>query len=345
MSRTTTAGLFALALSAVLAAGAALWLGMRPMAPAAPIAVQPEMEAALAQLQRVQAGEADALPELRARLEAVAEAQERAGNPLRLEAVLQGLAGRIEGTLSTLEGNPAASSQQEVLPLAALAVGALGLVGLLLARRPKPAAVPGEVPGNEPPAWAEGLRANMLALTRQVQEGATRAANQQESLSHRVRLMAERLDALPLADASQAEAPRLLDRLETLMAGLSHVTTRAEIVEARQAGSLERMEDAVATIARTLENVPQDEAVLDRMMALLPAIESAAADARATAPLLGELAALAKQAMTRVTDEAVLRIGAAAERTDQAAELAARSAFGGAPPRASGRTRARQPAG
>lgn len=341
MSRTTTAGLLALALSAVLAAGAALWLGTRPMAPPAPLSVQPEMEAALAQLQRIQAGEADALPELRARLEAIAEAQERAGNPLRLEAVLQGLAGRIEGTLSTLEGNPAAPSQPEVVSLAALGVGALGLVGLLLAQRRKPVVMP----GNEPPAWAEGLRADTLTLARQAQEGATRATDQQEALAQRIRLVAERLDAMPIPDASQVEAPRLLDRLETLMAGLSHVTTRTEIVEDRHARSLERMEDAVAAMSRSLENVPQEEAMLDRMMALLPALESAAADARATAPQLGELAALAKQAMNRVTDEAVVRIGAAAERTAQAAEPPPHLAFGGAPPRAAGRARSRQPAG
>jgi hypothetical protein len=105
------------------------------------------------------------------------------------------------------------------------------------------------------------------------------------------------------------------------------------------------MEDAVAAVARSLENVPQDEAVLDRMTALLPAIEGAAADARATAPLLGELATLAKQAMNRVTDEAVVRIGAAAERMTQPAEPPARTAFGGTAPRATVRTRGRPPAG
>ncbi len=337
MSRNHLAGLMALALSALLAAGAALWLGTRPVMPLpAPGPMQPELEAALAQLDRAASGEAHALPELRARLLALAELQDRAGEPLRVEALLHGLAGRIEGTLATLEGGPRAAAPEGLLPLAALAVAALALLtGLLLARRRTPPA-PAQA---ETPAWSETLRAEVqaaLALARQAQEEAaratSRAGDQQDRLAHRVRLLAERLEGMP-AGAADPRLPALLDRVETLAAGIGQVAGRAEAAEARQARGLERLEEAVDNLNQL---PPTAEGAAPRLAALLPAFEAAAAECRATAPLLGELATLAQQAMARVTDEAVVRIGVAAERmataghaalTDAQAALAGTSAL------------------
>jgi hypothetical protein len=337
MSRNMTAGLMALALSAILAAGSALWLGTRPLAPAALSVPRPDMDAAMVLLRRAQAGDVGALPELRVRMEALAEAQDRAGNPLRLEAMLQGLAGRIEGTVATLEGAPVNPGGQRAVQFSALVVGALGLIGLLLTVRRFSIWTP--VTSEEAPAWGEALRAevqNALGLAQQAEEAAaraaTRTAEQQERLFQRVRLMDEKLEAMPNPADSAPDAarlPALLDQMEAAMAGLGDVATRAEAAGDRHTLGLDRMEEVMAGIVRRLHEVPQDDAALDRIIAVLPALEAAVGDVRTTAPLLGELAILAQQAMTRVTDEAVVRIGVAAERMTDAGHAALAEAQGG----------------
>lgn len=308
MSRNQITALMTLAVATLVAAGAALWLGTRQVVPLpAPAPLQPEWEAALAQLDRAQSGEAAALPELRRRLLALAELQDRAGEPLRVEAILQGLAGRIEGTLATRPVASPPATFEAALPLAALGVGALGLLGLLLAARRRPAT------DAAPPGWSEGLRAEVQAAldsVRQAQEEAARAASragdQQERLAHRVRLLFERLETPPAGEAD----PRLstaLDRMETLGATLGQLAGRAEATLDREAQGLERLEVAVDN----LHALPSEPGPL---ATLLPAFENAAAECRATAPLLGELASLAQQAMARVTEEAVVQIGVAADR-------------------------------
>lgn len=311
MSRNQFTAFLALAIAALLAAGAALWLGTRPVVSLpAPAPLHAEWEAALAQLDRAQSGEAAALPELRRRLLALAELQDRAGEPLRVEAVLQGLAGRIEGMLAMRQAGAAPATLEAALPLAALGVGVLGLLALLLAMRRRPAT------DAAPPAWSEGLRAEVqaaLASARQTQEemvrAASRAGEQQDRLAHRVRLLSERLETPP-AGEGDPRLSALLDRVETLGATLGQLAGRAEAALDREARGLERLEVAVDN----LHAVPASPSDAAPLVALLPAFENAAAECRATAPLLGELASLAQQAMTRVTEEAVVRIGVAAER-------------------------------
>lgn len=344
MSRNQFTALMALALAALLAAGAALWLGTRPVMPLpAPAPILPEWEAALAQLDRAQSGEATALPELRRRLLALAELQDRAGEPLRVEAMLQGLAGRIEGTLATLPAGAPPAPLEAALPLAALGMGALGLLGLLLALRRRPPAEAG------PPAWSETLREEVqaaLVSARQAQEevarATARAGDQQDRLAHRVRLLSERLETLPSGGADPRLTP-LLDRVETLGATLGQLAGRAEAALEREAQGLERLEVAVDN----LHAAPAASSNPAPFAALLPAFENAAAECRATAPLLGELASLAQQAMTRVTDEAVVRIGVAAERVSTAGQDAlseAQSALAAAAERMSALTPAEPPA-
>lgn len=344
MSRNQFTALMALAAAALLAAGAALWLGTRPVMPMpAPAPLQPEWEAALAQLDRAQSGEATALPELRRRLLALAELQDRAGEPLRVEAMLQGLAGRIEGTLATLPAGTPTAPLEAALPLAALGMGALGLLALLLAARRRTPADSG------PPAWSESLREEVqaaLVSARQAQEevarATARAGDQQDRLAHRVRLLSERLENLPSGEADPRLAS-LLDRVETLGATLGQLAGRAEAALEREARGLERLEVAVDN----LHSAPVASADPAPFAALLPAFETAAAECRATAPLLGELASLAQQAMTRVTDEAVVRIGVAAERVSTAGQEAlaeAQSALAAAVERVSALTPAEPPA-
>ncbi len=313
MSRRLIGILAGATVSLFLAAGA--WLAW-PVAPA-PLAGADATGRLAALLDRAQAGEPRAMGELRAEIERLAESRDAATDPLRAAAMLHGLAGRLEGSIASLEGRPASTATEALALLPALG-GGLALTAALLMvwaqRRPKPAA--------SPPLWAEALRATLAQAEAERRAEAALAAGRQaelaEELAQLAQLAARAAGPAPAAPPD-ARIARLLERLDMLAASIAEGERRGAAQAEALRGALSRVEAGVQAASGPI--AIEAEALAVRLDALLPRIEEAALRAQTTRPALGDLADLAAQAgqaVARMSDETLARLGAATDAVTRA---------------------------